>query len=211
MHFAYTSNMNKIKTVIFDVGGVLIRQDAGATDYLMDELNIDQPTLESIFAHQIPLLGSGKIDEAEFWRQLQQNYTIRRVDASENLLGRSFVERLDPYTDMLEFIKELSSIGYRLVVLSNTIEAHARELKSAGIYEGFDHLFLSHEIGMRKPDPEIYQHVLTALSVSPQATLFIDDDRKNIEVAVSLGMNGVLFTDEHKTISEIRTALELNS
>lgn len=200
--------MTKINTVIFDVGGVLIKQDAVMADDLVQELSLDQETLKSIFTNQIPLLGSGKIDESEFWRQLTKEHGVRPVDVSENLLGRAFAKNLEPHAKMMQLVKELGASGYQLIVLSNTIEAHAKELKAAGIYDDFDRLFLSHEVGLRKPDPEIYKYVLNSLNVIPEATLFIDDDTKNVEAAIALGMNSVVFTGEDQAIADIRQALD---
>lgn len=199
--------MTKINTVIFDVGGVLIKQNAVMAEDLTHELDLDQATLKHIFANQIALFGSGKIDESEFWQQLTKEYGVRPVDVSENLLGRAFAKNLEAHVKIMQLVKELAASGFRLVVLSNTIEAHAKELKAAGVYDDFDRLFLSHEVGLRKPDPEIYKYVLNSLNVIPEATLFIDDDTKNVEAAKALGMNGIVFTNEDQVVVNIRQAL----
>ncbi len=199
--------MTKINTVIFDVGGVLIKQDAVMAEDLTHELDLDQTTLKHIFANQIARLGSGKIDESEFWQQLTKEYGVRPVDVSENLLGRAFAKNLEAHVKIMQLVKELGVSDYQLVVLSNTIEAHAKELKAAGVYDDFDRLFLSHEVGLRKPDPEIYKYVLNSLNVIPEATLFIDDDTKNVEAAKALGMNGIVFTNEDQVVVNIRQAL----
>ncbi|RYF29400.1 MAG: HAD family phosphatase [Chloroflexi bacterium] len=199
--------MTKINTVIFDVGGVLIKQDAVMAEDLTHELDLDQTTLKHIFTNQIARLGSGKIDESEFWRQLTNEYGVRPVDVSENLLGRAFAKNLEAHVKIMQLVKELGLSDYQLVVLSNTIEAHAKALRAAGIYDDFDQLFLSHEVGLRKPDPEIYKYVLNSLDVIPEATLFIDDDAKNVEAAKALGMNGIVFTNEDQVVANTRQAL----
>ena len=199
--------MSKIEAVIFDAGGVLHESNSVVTDDLVQELGLEQEILKSIWSNQIPLLGSGKIDEAEFWRQLSGEHGIRQVDVAENLLGRAFTEALKSHAPVLELIKELGMNGVKLAVLSNTIEPHAKALRDAGLYDGFDYLFLSHEVGMRKPDAAIYQHALDELGTKPAATVFVDDDPENVKVAKALGIKGVVFIDPDKTVAKLRSVV----
>lgn len=197
--------MSKIEAVIFDAGGVLHESNSVVTDDLVQELGLEQETLKKIWANQIPLLGSGKIDEAEFWRQVSNEHGIRQVEVAENLLGRAFTEALKSHAPIIKLIKELGSNGVKLAVLSNTIEPHAKALREAGLYDGFDYLFLSHEVGMRKPNVAIYEHALEELGTKPEATVFVDDDPENVEAAEALGIKGVVFTDTHKVVTELRS------
>lgn len=197
--------MSKIEAVIFDAGGVLHESNSVVTDDLVQELGLEQETLKKIWANQIPLLGSGKIDEAEFWKQVSSEHGIRQVEVAENLLGRAFTEALRAHVPVIELIKELGTSGVKLAVLSNTIEPHAKALRDAGLYDGFDYLFLSHEVGMRKPDAAIYEHALAELGTSPEATVFVDDDPENVEAAEALGIKGIVFTDTEKAVTELRS------
>jgi epoxide hydrolase-like predicted phosphatase len=197
--------MSKIEAVIFDAGGVLHESNTAVTDNLVQELGLEQETLKSIWANQIPLLGSGKIDEVEFWQQVSGEHGIRQVEIAENLLGRAFTEALRTHVPVIELIKELGTSGVKLAVLSNTIEPHAKALRDAGLYDGFDYLFLSHEVGMRKPDPSIYQYALEELGTKPEATIFVDDDPENVEAAEALGIKGVIFTDTDRVVAELRS------
>jgi epoxide hydrolase-like predicted phosphatase len=199
--------MSKIEAVIFDAGGVLHESNSVVTDDLVQELGLEQETLQKIWANQIPLLGSGKIDEAEFWKQVSSEHGIRQVEVAENLLGRAFTEALKSHVPVIELIKELGTSGVKLAVLSNTIEPHAKALRDAGLYDGFDYLFLSHEVGMRKPDIAIYEHALAELGTKPEATIFVDDDPENVEAAEALGMKGLVFTDTKKVVAELRSLI----
>lgn len=196
--------MSEIKAVIFDAGGVLHESNSAVTDDLAEELNLERDALRKIWANQIPLLGSGKINETELWRQIQTEYGIRHVEVSENLLGRAFTESLTPHIKVIALIRQLSRRGLKLAVLSNTIEPHARALQAAGQYDGFDKVLLSHEMGLRKPDPAIYQYALSELEVSPQEVIFIDDDPKNVAVAQKLGIAGIVFTSPDQLIADLK-------
>jgi putative hydrolase of the HAD superfamily len=199
--------MSKIEAIIFDVGGVLHESNSAMDDDLFQELGINNDTLSAIRASEMPLLGSGELDEREFWDKVHANYGVRPVATDENLLGRAFGEAIEPHTPILELAKELGESGIKLAILSNTIEPHAKALKEKGIYSGFDYVFLSHELGMRKPDPAIYEHTLEALKTTPEATIFVDDDPANVEVAESLGINGVVYTDADSVIEKIRAII----
>ncbi len=59
----------------------------------------------------------------------------------------------------------------------------------------FDVLVWSYQLGMAKPDPAIYRHLLKELGTRPEETLFIDDRQVNIDAANAMGIKGVLFTD----------------
>lgn len=186
--------MTKIETVIFDSGGVLHANNNAVSADIKNELGLDDETLRQIWAEQIPLLGSGAIDEAEFWRQVEERHGIRHVSPDENLLGRAFAENLVPFEDVAQVVKELGLLGITTAVLSNTIEPHARALRDAKIYDVVNGpVLLSHEIGLRKPGEEIYRYALDRLGSEPYATIFVDDDPKNADAASALGIRGIVF------------------
>lgn len=199
--------MTKIKAILFDAGGVLHESNTAMDDDLLAEPGITSEMLEQIRTTHMALLGSGAIDEAEFWRRITKEYSLRDVSVEENLLGRAFAKALVPHASITEFIRELRTGGYKLAVLSNTIEAHAVVLRRAGVYDGFDAVILSHEVGMLKPDPAIYTYTLGVLGVQPEEAIFIDDLRENVEAAEKLGIHGVVYTDASDVMSATRRLL----
>lgn len=194
-----------LKVVIFDAGGVLHTSTTAVQDALVKEFSLTQTALHDIWTTLIPLLGSGKITEQSFWREIHDAYGVRQVEVVENLLGKAFAETLAPYPEVLALVKALHRHGIALAVLSNTIEPHAKALREAGVYDGFDQLFLSHEVGLRKPDPAIYKHVLRELDVQPAEALFIDDDPNNVKAAQALGMQGVIFTSPAQLVADVQS------
>ncbi|MBS0971194.1 glucose-1-phosphatase [Chimaeribacter arupi] len=99
--------------------------------------------------------------------------------------------------DTLAIMERLRNAGHRVVVLSNTNRLHSTywpeqypEVRAAA-----DAIYLSQEIGMRKPEPGIYQYVLRREAVTPDQTVFFDDSLENVEAARALGIEGVLVTD----------------
>ena len=91
-----------------------------------------------------------------------------------------------------------------VAVLSNTNEVHWRAgARDWPLLELFDRAFLSFEIGMVKPDPEIFGHVVSALDTRPDRVLFLDDNRLNVDQAREVGMQAVRVVG----VSQARDAL----
>ena len=88
--------------------------------------------------------------------------------------------------------------------LSNTNALHAeRHSAEEAVYDLFDHCFLSHEMGLVKPDREIYDHVLGALGCPPANVLFLDDNQINVDGARRAGLHA----ERARGTSEARAAL----
>jgi putative hydrolase of the HAD superfamily len=102
-------------------------------------------------------------------------------------------------------LESLRSHGLRLGVVSNAFDPGRllhRDLEQMGIAERIDHAVFSSEVGKRKPHPEIFEHALQALEVSPEETLFVGDRLyEDVLGAAELGMTTVqaiwFRADEH--------------
>lgn len=99
--------------------------------------------------------------------------------------------------EVIKIMHKLREQGDRVVILSNTNRLHCEfwpteypEVKSAA-----DKIYLSQEMGMRKPEPEIYQRLLNEEDVSAQDAIFLDDNLANVEAARALGIHSVHVTD----------------
>jgi 8-oxo-dGTP diphosphatase len=198
-----------LRAIIFDVGNVLISW-SGESVYadIKEELGFDDEQLALFSKKYLGKLGRGEITEEELWADAEKELQIRKVNVSENLLGRKPETEGVVFRDVLEFAKELKSRGFKLALMSNTISAHEKVFTSKGITEPFEHIFLSHKVGLRKPDPNIYLHALQQLQVKPSEALFIDDLQENVEAAQKLGMY-VLHADKPDSIvSKIERELE---
>ena len=95
---------------------------------------------------------------------------------------------------------------WRLGLISNTNALHFDYcLKKFSILRTFDRWILSHEMGFKKPAIQIFQRAIEWASVSPEKILFIDDIKKHVEVAVSLGMQGIYFISAEQLKEELLT------
>jgi len=111
---------------------------------------------------------------------------------------------------LVAFIRSLRP-KYRTGMISNAWSELRPWLKELRIADAFDHIVISSEVGLAKPDPRIFQLALDDLGISPQEAVFIDDFEVNIEAAGEIGMHAILFRNTEQTIAEIRSILGLNS
>ena len=190
------------KAVIFDLGGVIIHIDYAATIHAFENLgHSDFHTLYSQ-AQQSGLFDefeTGKISGQRFVNELlpylKAGTSPNKVVAAWNaLIGAVPKERIE----LLQKVRE----KYPTFLLSNTNELHMQAVlrswnasSNQPMSDFFDHIYLSHEIGMRKPNAEIFEFVCHENNLVPSETLFIDDSIQHIEGAKSCGLQTVHLTD----------------
>ncbi|MEU7832299.1 MULTISPECIES: HAD family phosphatase [unclassified Nonomuraea] len=152
-------------------------------------------------------LERGEIDGAAFERDLAARLlTVDGVSPeAEGLLERMFAgfERVEVMYDMLRDVKRN---GVKTCLLSNSwSNVYPRDDWD----ELFDAVVISGEVGMRKPEPRIFEHALGRVGLPGEACVFIDDIEVNILAARGLGMAGIHHRDADSTIAELETLLQL--
>ena len=187
--------VNPIRNIIFDLGGVILNinpqltveafRNLGWRDFF--EENNQTNGKELFFS-----LESGSSSPEVFRNNVRRIADIQRNDEEIDAAWAAMI--LDIPTDRIRYLEELKK-SYRLFLLSNTNEIHRIKFhrdfeKDFGysFYDLFERNFYSHEMGMRKPDPQIYIQALTEAGLVPEETLFIDDMAENTEAAKTLGM-----------------------
>jgi putative hydrolase of the HAD superfamily len=96
--------------------------------------------------------------------------------------------------EMLALVEEQKAAGTRLALLSNAPHVQADAFERLAWTAGFEHVFVSARLGMVKPDPEIFEHVLRELGAPAEDVTFVDDRQPNVDAAATLGIRAVLFT-----------------
>lgn len=180
-----------IKNLIFDLGGVLIDLDMDAVDRGLREYGMDTPVAELLTASR--RYETGKIGTEAFLDSVQAALPGSRRDGIRDIWNAMI--RNVPQ-QRLEFLEALHQSGrYGMFLLSNTNALHMEQVRVnmgpqafnrfKNCFQGF---YLSHEIGMRKPEPEIFAFVLRQHGLEAAETLFIDDTLEHTLGAASLGI-----------------------
>jgi putative hydrolase of the HAD superfamily len=211
-----------IKTIIFDLGGVLIDVDMPYCLNNIKALGVDVEALTkssattpaSTVCEGITISGAlhdyqtGKIPTEQFLSMLQELSAPGTTRQQVLDAWNSCLQTLPKYK--LDFVKQLRDEGYATYLLSNTNDAHWKYILETSFPEPpeyyFDKLFLSQEMGMAKPDTEIYAEVLRQIDTPAEECLFIDDSSANCKAAESLGIhtyNAPVHTDYREEVKNI--------
>ena len=180
-----------IKNIILDFGDIFIDLDKPATARAMTKYGYKEltPDLEQLFnAYE-----KGEMDSPSFLKQVASHFPT----APEDYVINAWNSILKDFPDSrLDFVENLAKQNqYRLFLLSNTNDLHIEFVRERLGKEKFDRFeaafevfYLSYEMGMRKPDAEIFEFVLNAHNLIPEETLFVDDTKENTDAAASLGI-----------------------
>ncbi|MBA3828304.1 MAG: HAD family phosphatase [Taibaiella sp.] len=188
-----------IRHIIFDLGGVLLNINYDLTEQAFINLGIQNfPELYSQ-ARQTSFF-----DEWEKGKITRDDFAARIVDLAGIQISAGDITNawnamlLDFPLRRLQILQQLR-LHYDLFLLSNTNAIHEEAfnkilmqnngIRNIGVF--FDKVYYSHNIGMRKPDAEIYELVLAQHDLQPAHTLFIDDSPKNIQGAAALGIQTI--------------------
>lgn len=191
-----------IKAVIFDIGGVLVNDVMPPIyDDIQQTLQLDSHAFKKAWDTLTPTLSEGKITEDDYWQQFGEMTNSSHLLPEESMLQRKFKAiRNEPLFDL---VKKLKQHGYKLAVLSNTIESHVSILEKQGIYEDFPIKVLSNEVGYIKPTKEIFLLASMKLDTKPEQTVFLDDNIELVEAAKKLGYHGIPFTNVESLEQEL--------
>lgn len=111
------------------------------------------------------------------------------------------------HNNLVNYVLSLKKKGLRILILSNSIVQHSDWIRSNGWYDYFDKVYLSHEIGLSKPDQQAYTHLIEKEKITPFETIFVDDLLENIETADRLGFNTILSISEQQVIDNLERLL----
>ena len=194
--------MIDIKWVIFDLGGIVVPESKGilakkeglTVKEIAEYLNISVSQFQELTEEYMHQVTTGDITLFGFYSIL-----IERLKVSvspENVLKkhisifRKASTRQD--SDIIHII-DLLKKDYNVGCLTNTEIEIADVNRTTGLFEYFQKAYLSTEIGLRKPNMDIYHFLLADLNCSPQAVVFIDDKHENVESAKRIGINAIQF------------------
>ena len=196
-----------IKNILFDLGGVLVDLNKQACvdgfkaiGYPQAESMLNDYVQSGIFLQ----LEEGHITPEAFYQSIMAETPVTSQQIDDAFFR--FLEGIPQYK--LDMLLELKK-KYRILMLSNTNHIMFSWLRNAyfgqnghTIDDYFDEMYLSYELGMAKPNPELFKTLIDKYNVVPSETLFFDDGAKNIEVAASMGFK-TYFVQPHEDFRHI--------
>ncbi len=188
--------MSTIKHIIFDLGGVILNINYQLTIDAFNKLGFVHFEKFYTQKNQISLFDAfeiGKISPHDFRTSLKKNCQTPLSDANIDAAWNAML--LDLPENRLRFIESLKN-NYSVFLLSNTNKIHITAFKNIinknigynRFKSAFNDCFYSSEIGLKKPDPNCFLHVLKKYNLNKEETLFIDDSPQHITGAMHLGL-----------------------
>ncbi len=190
-------DLRGIRNIILDLGGVILEIDVDRTIRAFHALGFPPLQNSDIILSKYPFFLDFEIGMLDTWEFMDRVREVSGDHVSE-------AEILDAWNAMiLEFRKDSIRLlldlrkKFRLFLLSNTNALHAvhynRQLMQEhgipNLDEIFEKVYYSHEIRLRKPDPEIFRHIIRDAGLIPSESLFIDDIKANVETAQNLELH----------------------
>jgi putative hydrolase of the HAD superfamily len=197
---------------IFDVGGVLIRN---TSRFVRDEIAKGFHTTLAKAASlieelQIPLQ-IGEWTEEEFWQMFSLTMGRPLPKDYKRLWLKGYVKHFSINKEVMALVVAMKKKRYRLGLLTNTIPSHSNYWTSKGVSKCFEHRIISHEVGMRKPELEIFRIALKRMYLDPRECVFIDDDESFVRVAMQQGMWGIHYKNPQQLKEDLTILLGRNS
>jgi len=196
------ANMNRIKAVIFDWGGVLIDDPVpGLMQYCADTLGAEKEKYTQAHRKFADDFQKGIISEDMFWTRVCGELGVPKP-RGDSLWGRAFKTVYSPKKEMFSLARSLQKNGYKTALLSNA-EAPAMKLFYQQEYHMFSLTVFSCIEGAAKPERKIYELTLKRLQAGASESVLIDDRQSNIDGAKQVGLNTILFESIGQTEGEL--------
>ena len=180
--------MSKIGVLLFDLGGVLV-EFSGVQDLaILLKGKLSEAEISEQMSHYLPteLFGLGKLSPQDFGERFVRDWNIDLSPEDFLREFQSWSKRLLP--GAVELLTSLRP-RFRLAALSNSNELHwERNTNELGLTGLFEVAISSHQVGLYKPDPQMYLIALDRLGVSPDRVMFFDDVPGYVTAASALGI-----------------------
>lgn len=195
------------RALLLDFGGVLTTPVWNSFAAFCRERDLDEEAVRDLFLGDAGALAdlreleTGRMEEAEFERRFAKRLGI--ADGTD--LIESMFRGMKPDERMVEATRRARAAGVPTALVSNSWSTSHYDRGMLGPL--FDQLVISGEIGMHKPQPEIYLLAAEKLAVEPGRCVFVDDLRENCEGAEAVGMTAVRHRSADDTLPELSELL----
>jgi len=200
-----------INTIIFDLGEVIIDlHPEKVIQYLSRMWKIDANQIKSLIVDNSQLIDyeTGRIDELQMLDSIQRDFqtqiTVDEFEYGWNLMIGDISQKRK---NLLEILRK----DYQVLFLSNTNAMHERAFDTlarekfsiSSLSVLVDRAYYSHNMGLRKPDKEIYKALIDDQNLNPRECLFLDDRMDNILSASELGIKTLQITTPNQILGLI--------
>ncbi len=198
------------KNFIFDMGNVLMDF---SPDYILSRYTQNPEEIEilkyAIFGNEIwKSLDNGDVSFETASIDVMDSLPDSLHEVAKDIMSTWQTHKVERM-DMLEIVKKLKERGYGIYLCSNAASLFHTYKDKYEVFQYFDDLTISADIGISKPDLGIYRYVLEKNKLDPSSCLFIDDLNENIKAAKQCGISGYQYNGNCGLFNEFLVALEI--
>lgn len=198
---------SKYSTIFFDWSGVIA--DDNGDEYIRKSLTkagVSESKVQEILEKYFSNFMLGNLLEIDYWNILKNKYKLNIPDQYSGVYDDW--KGAIPNQNMIGLVNELKISGYKVGLITNIIKPVFDIIKASGYYDIFDDTVASCEVGLIKPQPEIYTLALKRLDMKAQESIFIDDKQSNLDTAVRMGFETILAKDAQQIRYELRSIIK---
>ncbi len=192
-----------ITTIIFDLGGVLFTNGTKKLiEFVSEKYEIPKEKVEAVMEGEIgKKYREAKIDRVTFWDHFLKELHIKEDPI---FLEDQWVMGYELIEDTRDIVHDLSE-KYEVYFLSDNVRTRVDRIHERyGFLDWFEGGIFSHEVGLKKPHPELYKMILQKAGARAENAIFIDDKSECLTPAGEIGMTTILFENP----MQLRTSLE---
>jgi putative hydrolase of the HAD superfamily len=202
------------RAVIFDLGGVVLDSPLHAIAAYERELGIPAGFVNRVVVETGPSGAWSRLERGELaGHAFEEAFEAECRRAGHSLCAAVMMQRIaccGPRPRMVDAIRTIRGSGRAVAALTNNWASEGGGSATDALRELFDVFVESSKVGLRKPDPRIYAHVLEALAVAPREAVFLDDIGRNLKAARELGMTTIKVDAPEQALAELSRHLDLS-
>ena len=199
-----------IKAILFDFGDVLLKSKfkhtliEDVTKKFTETLVIDCGTFEKIQKKYHQSLKIGKISFSDFSKELKEELNLKiSIHKIIEIWNKCYLETSILNQSLFDIVKKLKK-HYKVGLISNIYNLTVKTDRKRGLLDIFEPCILSCEVGLEKPQKEIYELALKKLNINSMNCVFIDNNFKYLEVPKEIGFNVIHFQNNMQLIKDLK-------
>jgi len=206
--------VGSIAAVIFDMGGVVLGSPLAAIaryerETALPENAVNRAVEAAGEAGAWARLERGELTAESFCAPFEADCRAVGLAVDARRLMAMVAEATEPRPRMLEAVRRLRARALKTAALTNNWVREGERV-AARLREHFDVFVESSVVGLRKPDPRIYELVCREVGVTPAQAVFLDDIGRNLKPARALGMTTIKVDDPDQALRELGTIVGID-
>lgn len=185
-----------IKFIYFDIGGVLVHTEASLLQSLSMLYKRPIDKIRALYYQYVPIACRGQLSLEDLQLLYLLKLNIKYKHNQKAALFKHWVDYFEPIPASHQFLTELAK-KYPVGLLTDTIDGFVERMQKRELVPklGYKAIIKSSDVGITKPDPQIYKLAIEAAKVKPEEILFIDDKKLNVEAAREAGWKAEWFDE----------------